>query len=220
MKSNIRFLCFVALAETLTLNASNSYDPEGSELSFNWSTSTENSIITSEKGIAVASFSSPGLYTVSLEVSDANGQKSNYSTDVTVFAPDGFSSFSVPYLDPWLEEHNIESKDNYSPGSYWSLGESDGKLIIQMPDDKTYPLGLPPGVASTKDYISLDQSWKYSDDNIDYMADFAKTSFDDSSWKIGKGMFGKDSGTIPEPGINTPLRNDSANILVSYYFRT
>ena len=43
-----------------------------------------------------------------------------------------------------------------------------------MPDDKSYPLGLPPGVAETKDYISLDQSWKYSDDNIDFMADFAK----------------------------------------------
>ena len=210
----------VALAETLTLNASNSYDPEGSELSFSWSTSTENSIITSENGIAVASFSAPGVYTVSLEVSDVDGQKSNYTTDVTVFAPDGFSSFNVPYLDPWLEEHNIESKDNYSPGSYWSLGESNGKLIIQMPDDKTYPLGLPPGVASKKDYISLDQTWKYSDDNIDYMADFAKTSFDDSNWKVGKGMFGKDSGTIPEPGINTPLRNDAANNLVSYYFRT
>ena len=33
-------------------------------------------------------------------------------------------------------------------------------------------------------------------------------------------MFGKDSGTIPEPGINTPLKNDAEGNLVSYYFRT
>ena len=30
-------------------------------------------------------------------------------------------------------------------------------------------------------------------------------------------MFGKDSGTIPEPGINTPLKNDAEGNLVSYY---
>lgn len=210
----------IELAETLTFNASDSYDPEGGELSFNWSTSSDNAIITSEKGIAVVTFTSPGIYTVSLEASDESGQKSNYLTEVTVFAPEGFSSFNVPYLDPWLKENNIEPKDNYSPGSYWSLSESEGKLIIQMPDDKSYPLGLPPGVAETKDYISLDQSWKYSDDNIDFMADFAKVSFDDSNWNEGRGMFGKDSGTIPEPGINTPLKNDAEGNLVSYYFRT
>ena len=52
------------------------------------------------------------------------------------------------------------------------------------------------------------------------MSEFSKVDFDDSSWKSGKGMFGKDSGTIPEPGINTPLQNNSAENLVSYYFRT
>ena len=136
----------IELAETLTFNASDSYDPEGGELSFNWSTSSDNAIITSEKGIAVVTFTSPGIYTVSLEASDESGQKSNYLTEVTVFAPEGFSSFNVPYLDPWLKENNIEPKDNYSPGSYWSLSESEGKLIIQMPDDKSYPLGLPPAL--------------------------------------------------------------------------
>ena len=210
----------LALAQTLTLDASNSYDPEGSELNFNWDTSSENAIITSSNGIAVASFSTPGLYQISLEVSDESNNKSYYSKEVSVFSPGGFSSFNVPYLDSFLEEHKVESKDNYSPGPYWSLGETDGKLVIQMPDDKSYPLGLPPGISASKDYISLDQSWRYSDDNIDFIADFAKPSFDDSNWNIGKGMFGKDSGTIPEPGINTPLRNDSAGDLVTYYFRT
>ena len=52
------------------------------------------------------------------------------------------------------------------------------------------------------------------------MSEFSKVDFDASSWKTGKGMFGKDSGTIPEPGINTPLQNNSAENLVSYYFRT
>jgi len=210
----------LALAQTLTLDASNSYDPEGSELNFKWDTSSENAIITSSNGIAVASFSTPGLYQISLEVSDVSNNKSYYSKEVSVFSPGGFSSFNVPYLDSFLEEHKVESKDNYSPGPYWSLGETDGKLVIQMPDDKSYPLGLPPGISESKDYISLDQSWRYSDDNIDFIADFAKPSFDDSNWNIGKGMFGKDSGTIPEPGINTPLRNDSAGDLVTYYFRT
>ena len=60
----------IELAETLTFNASDSYDPEGGELSFNWSTSSDNAIITSEKGIAVVTFTSPGIYTVSLEASD------------------------------------------------------------------------------------------------------------------------------------------------------
>ncbi|MFL2451842.1 MAG: lamin tail domain-containing protein [Verrucomicrobiales bacterium] len=210
----------VELAQTLTIDASGSYDPEGSELNFKWESSSENAIITSSNGIAVASFANPGLYQISLEVTDAANTKSHYSKEVSVFSLGGFSSFNVPYLDSFLEEHNIESKDNYSPGAYWSLGESDGKLVIQMPDDRSYPLGLPPGISESKDYISLDQSWKYSDDNIDYMADFAKPNFDDSNWNTGKGMFGKDSGTIPEPGINTPLRNDSAGELVTYYFRT
>ncbi|SVE49750.1 uncharacterized protein METZ01_LOCUS502604, partial [marine metagenome] len=189
-------------------------------LSFVWSSLSDNVIITTDGPIAVASFSAPGLYELSLVATDQKDQTSTISREISVFGPEGFSAFNSVWLDPWIQEHDIEQKDNYSPGAWWSLNESQGKLVIQLPDDKSYPLGLPPGISTAKSYIQLDHTWKYSDTNIDYMSDFSKVDFDDSSWKTGKGMFGKDSGTIPEPGINTPLQSNSAENLVSYYFRT
>ena len=153
-------------------------------------------------------------------MTDEKNRNSTISREISVFGPEGFSAFNSVWIAPWIQEHDIEQKDNYSPGALWSLSESVGKLVIQLPDDKSYPLGLPPGIANSKNYIQLDHAWQYSDANIDYMSEFAKVDFDASSWKTGKGMFGKDSGTIPEPGINTPLQNNSAENLVSYYFRT
>ena len=210
----------VELSGTLVLDASESYDPEGDALSFVWGSLSDNVIITTDGPIAVASFSAPGLYELSLVATDQKDQTSAISREISVFGPESFSAFSSVWLDPWIQEHDIEQKDNYSPGAWWSLNESQGKLVIQLPDDKSYPLGLPPGISTAKSYIQLDHTWKYSDTNIDYMSDFSKVDFDDSSWKTGKGMFGKDSGTIPEPGINTPLQSNSAENLVSYYFRT
>ena len=210
----------VELSNSLVLDASESYDPEGDSLSFNWEAESDKVVLTADGPNAVVSFATPGLYKISLEVKDEKNNKSTISREVSVFGPEGFSSFNDVWIAPWIQEHDIEQKDNYSPGSWWSLSELLGKLVMQLPDDKSYPLGLPPGIANTKSYIQLDHTWKYSDDNIDYMSEFSKVDFDDSSWKSGKGMFGKDSGTIPEPGINTPLQNNSAENLVSYYFRT
>ena len=210
----------VELASTLVLDASESYDPEGDALSFVWSASSENVVLTSDGPTAVVSFAAPGLYAISLDVTDQKDKKSTISREISVFGPKGFSAFNDVWIAPWIQEHDIEQKDNYSPGAWWSLSEALGKLVIQLPDDKSYPLGLPPGIANSKSYIQLDHTWQYSDENIDYMSEFAKVDFDDSSWKTGTGMFGKDSGTIPEPGINTPLQNNSAENLVSYYFRT
>ena len=208
----------VELSNSLVLDASESYDPEGDSLS--WEAESDKVVLTADGPNAVVSFATPGLYKISLEVKDEKNNKSTISREVSVFGPEGFSSFNDVWIAPWIQEHDIEQKDNYSPGSWWSLSELLGKLVMQLPDDKSYPLGLPPGIANTKSYIQLDHTWKYSDDNIDYMSEFSKVDFDDSSWKSGKGMFGKDSGTIPEPGINTPLQNNSAENLVSYYFRT
>ena len=210
----------VELSSALVLDASESYDPEGDSLSFAWNAASDNVVLTTDGPSAVVSFAKPGLYEISLEVTDDKDNKSTISREISVFGPQGFSSFNGVWLAPWIQEHDIEQKDNYSPGAWWSLSELLGKLVIQLPDDKSYPLGLPPGIANTKSYIQLDHTWKYSDDNIDYISEFSKVDFDDASWKSGKGMFGKDSGTIPEPGINTPLQNNSAENLVSYYFRT
>ena len=113
----------VELSRTLVLDASESYDPEGDALSFVWNASSENIVLTTDGPTAVISFATPGLYEISLAVTDQKDKKSTISKEISVFGPKGFSAFNDVWIAPWIQEHDMEQKDNYSPGTWWSLSE-------------------------------------------------------------------------------------------------
>ena len=115
---------------------------------------------------------------------------------------------------------NIDIEDNTPERSSYSLETLDGQLHIKIINDRDYPLGLPDvSLPPSKNYVSLGDTWKYNDNNLDFGVNFSRIDFDDSSWLSAPGIFGNDSRAFPDPGLQTPLNRDSANNLLTYYFR-
>ncbi len=210
----------VALSEVFNLDASGSYDPEGEELSYNWSTPPEGVTFTGDGAGVTVTFANPGSYLLTVEVADGSGNISQATKQVFVFAGRDFSSFGADLLDTVWEGLNLEVMDNTPDGASYSLATVSGVLHIMVPGDRDYPLGLPQvGLPAPRNYVTLGDTWQYSDDNIDFGTQFAGPEFDDSAWKSGSGIFGNDSGTFPAPGLQTPLARDIENGLITYYFR-
>ncbi len=157
---------------------------------------------------------------MTLEVTDASGNTSGQTQEVLVYIANGFSSFGNDFIPVSWQERNLEVMDNTPDGASYSLATIPGALHIMVPGDRAYPLGLPQvELPSPLNYLTLGDTWKYSDENIDYGTEFADPSFDDSGWTSGPGIFGNDSGVFPAPGLQTPLVRDTANQLITYYFR-
>ena len=210
----------VPLSGVLTLDASGSYDPEEEQLTYHWPAPPEGVTLSGDGAQVDVTFVGPGSYQITVEVTDASGNMSRATKEALVFAGSDFSSFGGDLLQgPW-EGHNLEVVDNTPDGSRYSLATVSGALHIMVPGDRAYPLGLPQIELPTPvNYLSLGDTWKYSDENIDYGTQFADPAFDDSAWKAGPGIFGNDSGTFQAPGLQTPLARDTANQLITYYFR-
>ena len=207
--------------ELIEFDVSESFDPEGTELTFAWSVLPKQGVVLSgADSKAVISFAIPGQYSVNVKVTDGDGGESEIVRQVTVYGSQGFSSFKQNYLDDFWETKNIEVEDNTPEGSSYSLETVDGQLHIKIINDRDYPLGLPDvSLPPAKNYVSLGDTWKYNDKNLDFGVEFSRIGFDDSSWLSAPGIFGVDTRTFPDPGLQTPLNRDSANNLLTYYFR-
>ncbi|NRB44596.1 MAG: lamin tail domain-containing protein, partial [Verrucomicrobiales bacterium] len=207
--------------ESIEFDLGESFDPEGTELSFAWSVSPEHGVtLTVGDSKAVMSFAIPGQYSVNVRATDGDGSESVAVREVTVYGSQGFSSFKSNYLDDFWETKNIDIEDNTPERSSYSLETLDGQLHIKIINDRDYPLGLPDvSLPPSKNYVSLGDTWKYNDNNLDFGVNFSRIDFDDSSWLSAPGIFGNDSRAFPDPGLQTPLNRDSANNLLTYYFR-
>ena len=133
----------VGLGELLTLDASASFDPENAgPLTFAWT-------ITPSAGVTVGQpstdrrtgvFSVPGVYTVSLMLTDAASQTTTLNREVTVFSGNDFNSFSETTLGPSLTASQVEVRDNDSPAGWYSLEDRERRLTIQVLDDAAHSL--------------------------------------------------------------------------------
>lgn len=209
------------MTESINFYADESFDPEGTDVEFEWSANPSIGVtINSEGANAVASFSQPGSYEVKVEVTDQAGSASNKIREVVVYGNGGFSSFKGSYLDDFWDLRNIDVDDNTPEQAVYNLETLEGQLHIRVPGDRDFPLGLPNvSLPPSKNYVKLEDEWKYNDKNQDIGNDFSSLDFDDSSWLTGRGIFGVDTGTFPDPGLQTPLQRDASNNLLTYYFR-
>jgi hypothetical protein len=134
----------VDLSETLTLDASASYDPELTPLSFAWSVSpssgTNLTNITSPS--ANSTFGAPGLYNFTVVATDGNSQTKTVTREAAVYAASGWSSFTDPLLASYWTTENLEVRDGDSPGAYYSLDDRPGSLALHVLDDSAKPLTM------------------------------------------------------------------------------
>ncbi len=132
--------------ELVTLDATGSYDPEGTALTYNWTiTPTAGATIAhSVPGKTEARFQIPGVYSVSLTVTDVGGAATMVTRELTVTNGSDFTSFgSSAGLDPSYTVQNVELRDDFSPSNWYSLADLSGRLLIQVLDDAAKPLGNP-----------------------------------------------------------------------------
>lgn len=142
----------VPLPSSAMLDGSASLDPEGGALSQEWAISPADGAQLSilPGGRAEASFSRPGIYTVSLTVRDPEGNAGTATRDLAVHDPSGFTSFIDPRLPaPWMAT-GTAPRENYSPEGWHNLIDIPGWLQLQVLGDRARPAV---GLESTHPWI-------------------------------------------------------------------
>ena len=132
----------VGLGELMTLDATSSTDPDGSALTFAW-TVTPNTGVTVTyplPGKATAQFTSPGIYTFSVQGTNATNTSTTLVREVAVFSAQDFDNFGNTRLSANLAVSGAELLDNYSPNSWYSLTTNQGNLNLQITDVASLPL--------------------------------------------------------------------------------
>lgn len=212
----------VALGETFTLDASGSSDPDGDNLTFNWQILPESgaNLVTGDQMIT-ATFTEPGFYVITSNVSDPNANTSTRSVGVSVYLDSDFSTFGNPILENFWTGHMAEKHGNASNGPHFTLQDHEGRLTLNIPVSQV-PLGLPePVLPPALNYIDFGSTWKYDDSNQELTGTFAQPDYNDDDWLSGPGFLGFNESGLPGPGLQTgTLRRDNAGGLITYYFRT
>jgi len=211
----------IALEETITLDTTGTFDPEGETVTINWTVLPNTGVNLAPNGsILTADFSQPGFYVFTAEASDGSGNLATKSAAVSVHLDEGFSNFGDPILGNFWSTSNAPKHDNSSDGAHYSLQDHEGRLTINIPASQV-PLGLPaPELPAAVNYIDFGATWKYDDSNEELTGIFAQPNFDDSSWNSGPGFLGFNEDGLPGPGMQTgTLRRDRSNNLITYYFR-
>lgn len=131
----------VAVTDTLVLDAFDSYDPEGTALSFLWE--AEDPIGSNLSGattdMALATFNAPGLYRFTLTVTDEDGEENTIVREASVFADSGWSPFTDRTLESYWTPENLVPRDGGASPDWYSLDDRPGQLTIKLQDDAAKP---------------------------------------------------------------------------------
>ena len=130
-----------ALGELVVIDASGSFDPDGTVLAYTWtiSPSVGFTTVSSTPSSRTIQFTTPGSYSFSIRGSDGASNQT-VIRDITAFSTSDFTSFGGEYLDPTFTTQNVELLDNYSPDSWYSLNETSGSIALNLTDTITRPL--------------------------------------------------------------------------------
>jgi hypothetical protein len=131
----------VALGELLTLDASTSYDPDGTALSFNWTVPTANVVVTAPApNRRLVTFSKPGRYLFTVVATDSDSGAAVLTREITVFNTADFESYGEKLIQPFWTLQNLKLRDSYAPSAWYSLEDKPGRALIQTLDNAAKPL--------------------------------------------------------------------------------
>lgn len=126
----------VALHDTLLVDASGSYDPEETDLTWEWSISDPERATLTNSGpdMGEVKFNAPGLYQLTVKATDGDGVETIEERDITVFGETGWSSFGDPILEDYWDLRNVEVRNDYHGSAWVSLDDLPGNLLLKIND--------------------------------------------------------------------------------------
>ncbi len=134
----------VGVSELLTLDASDSFDPDGGELSFDWSGPSDTSYAFTRRpdnpAIVDASFNQPGLYMFTLSTSDPSGAVTVEEREAAVYGAGGFSGFGSRLESFWTLDRLPLETPSLQPNSYTLRDRAGHVTVLVTGDDGAKPL--------------------------------------------------------------------------------
>ncbi len=124
------------------LDATSSYDPEGTPLSFTWSPPGSVTMTNPTPSSAHFSFNVPGHYHISLNVTDAGGASTIVNREVVVYAESGRDPFSNRTLASFWSLENLALRNGSTPPASYSLDDVPNSLALKVEEDSAKPLSL------------------------------------------------------------------------------
>jgi len=131
----------VSVFDSLEIDASDSFDPDGLPLNFTWAANPTDAQLDSSGGDnAEVFFPRPGLYSFTVTGTDAGAATNSLQREAAVYGPGGFSPFTSPRLESFWTAQNVTRRENHHSGPYYSANEVAGNLVMHVFDNRAYPL--------------------------------------------------------------------------------
>ena len=130
----------LSLGQSLDIDASESWDPEGDALTFAF-TAPNGAAIATEGAKAKIAFDRPGLYPITIKITDTNGNVREEIREVSVYSgSNSFENYSGRRLASYWQTENIEAQTTRFQPSFYKLGDPDGMLSLSVTADTSKPL--------------------------------------------------------------------------------
>ena len=131
-----------AMGETVALDATTSFDPEGTALTYAWSISPGTGFTVTSPSASQRNyvFNTPGIYTITVTGTDGASVQASIVRDITVFNTEDFENFGNNDIAAFWTKQNIENRDNDSPGAWYSVEDVPGRILMQTLSNAARPL--------------------------------------------------------------------------------
>ncbi len=130
------------VSEPFIIDAVDSYDPEGTALSYSWSITPAVSFTQPTASSASFNFTTAGLYQITLTATDGDNQQTVETREVAVYSGAGWTSFNEPVLSGQWTLQDVELRDNSSPSASYSLDDVPNSLTLKIEEDSAKPLRM------------------------------------------------------------------------------
>ncbi|MDA7888750.1 lamin tail domain-containing protein, partial [Akkermansiaceae bacterium] len=132
----------ISVNDTFGIDAIGSYDPEGTSLTYAWSVLPAATLTNPTPSSAELTFSTPGLYNLTVTVTDGNSEQRVVTREIAVYPESGWSPFNDEVLSSNWTPENIEVRDGDSPSASYSLVDLPNNLLIKVERDAAHPLTM------------------------------------------------------------------------------
>lgn len=130
----------IALNSTFEIEASESFDPEGTGLTFDWDLPGAPGLTSPTPDSAAVSFAKPGHFILTLRVTDEDGEETRITREIVAYSNAGWDPFKEGLLRPIWTTNNLVLRDGTTPSASYSFDETPNRLAVKLETEPAKPL--------------------------------------------------------------------------------